>query len=358
MKKKSIILYRQTNDCSVNSRICHCEEVRSIDEAIQKENFSAFQPFSRSAKVAFSLAELMIVMLVLTIILAATMPILSKRAKVKAAAVSHSSSNTLTCAKTITSSLTNVTLDPTIMFFYYQMYGGGGAFGGGGGSSAILIDNTVAAIAKGGDGGNGQNVSPSPGDSAVGTLMLAPKGHTLTVYAGGGGGGRGGISNDCNGGGGAGWYGGAGACGTGSGGGANAGGSAGLASSTFPLMAGTQFNGGRGVDSTTNTYGAFGGATSSGGNGSLYGGGGGGGYGGKGGDGCHNSTIPYNNTCQGDTGQQASSTTPGTGKAGTIYGFNYTDYAYQHQYNTYGAGGEGGSVMIFFVTTASSCPNW
>lgn len=35
---------------------------------------------------AFSLAELMIVMLVLTIILAATMPILSKRAKVKAAA--------------------------------------------------------------------------------------------------------------------------------------------------------------------------------------------------------------------------------------------------------------------------------
>lgn len=38
------------------------------------------------AKRAFSLAELMIVMLVLTIILAATMPILSKRAKVKAAA--------------------------------------------------------------------------------------------------------------------------------------------------------------------------------------------------------------------------------------------------------------------------------
>lgn len=35
---------------------------------------------------AFSLAELMIVMLILTIILAATMPILSKRAKMKAAA--------------------------------------------------------------------------------------------------------------------------------------------------------------------------------------------------------------------------------------------------------------------------------
>lgn len=35
---------------------------------------------------AFSLAELMVVMLILTIILAATMPILSKRAKVKAAA--------------------------------------------------------------------------------------------------------------------------------------------------------------------------------------------------------------------------------------------------------------------------------
>lgn len=50
------------------------------------KNFSAFQPFSFSAKLAFSLAELMIVMLILTIILAATMPILSKRAKVKAAA--------------------------------------------------------------------------------------------------------------------------------------------------------------------------------------------------------------------------------------------------------------------------------
>lgn len=37
-------------------------------------------------KIAFSLAELMVVMLILTIILAATMPILSKRAKVKAAA--------------------------------------------------------------------------------------------------------------------------------------------------------------------------------------------------------------------------------------------------------------------------------
>lgn len=38
---------------------------------------------------AFSLAELMIVMLILTIILAATMPILSKRAKVKAAAAAN-----------------------------------------------------------------------------------------------------------------------------------------------------------------------------------------------------------------------------------------------------------------------------
>lgn len=39
---------------------------------------------------AFSLAELMIVMLILTIILAATMPILSKRAKVRAAAAAAS----------------------------------------------------------------------------------------------------------------------------------------------------------------------------------------------------------------------------------------------------------------------------
>lgn len=38
---------------------------------------------------AFSLAELMIVLLIMTIILACTMPILSKRAKVKAAAVEN-----------------------------------------------------------------------------------------------------------------------------------------------------------------------------------------------------------------------------------------------------------------------------
>lgn len=43
-------------------------------------------------KKAFSLAELMIVMLVLTIILAATMPILSKRAKVKSAAAAVTTS--------------------------------------------------------------------------------------------------------------------------------------------------------------------------------------------------------------------------------------------------------------------------
>ena len=43
-------------------------------------------------KRAFSLAELMIVMLILTIILAATMPILSKRAKMKAAAAAAASS--------------------------------------------------------------------------------------------------------------------------------------------------------------------------------------------------------------------------------------------------------------------------
>lgn len=47
---------------------------------------------------AFSLAELMIVMLILTIILAATMPILSKRAKVKAAAAAAGGSVTLTVA--------------------------------------------------------------------------------------------------------------------------------------------------------------------------------------------------------------------------------------------------------------------
>ena len=37
---------------------------------------------------AFSLAEMLVVMLILTIVLAATMPILSKRAKMKAAAAS------------------------------------------------------------------------------------------------------------------------------------------------------------------------------------------------------------------------------------------------------------------------------
>lgn len=41
---------------------------------------------NKRLKHAFSLAELMIVLLIMTLILAATMPILSKRAKVKAAA--------------------------------------------------------------------------------------------------------------------------------------------------------------------------------------------------------------------------------------------------------------------------------
>lgn len=86
MKRKKIILHRQTDDCSVISSVCHCEEEQSSDVAIQKKTF---QPFNLSAQRAFSLAELMIVLFIMTIILAATMPILSKRAKVKAAALAN-----------------------------------------------------------------------------------------------------------------------------------------------------------------------------------------------------------------------------------------------------------------------------
>lgn len=47
-----------------------------------------------SAQRAFSLAELMVVLLIMTVILAASMPILSKRAKIKAAAAATGSINT------------------------------------------------------------------------------------------------------------------------------------------------------------------------------------------------------------------------------------------------------------------------
>ena len=66
---------------------------------------------------AFSLAEMMVVMLIMTIILAASMPILSKRAKVKAAAVANSSN---TCIRTINSSL-DTTLTVNIPTVFYVM---------------------------------------------------------------------------------------------------------------------------------------------------------------------------------------------------------------------------------------------
>ena len=74
---------------------------------------------------AFSLAELMVVMLILTIILAATMPILSKRAKVKAAAVAASGSGAKTCIKSVSDSNWSTTLKPGVQYFHYSMVGGG-----------------------------------------------------------------------------------------------------------------------------------------------------------------------------------------------------------------------------------------
>lgn len=122
---------------------------------------------------AFSLAELMILMLILTIILAATMPILSKRAKFKAAHAG--SSSTITCQKVVTSSLsTNLSYD--MKSLSYTMYGGNN----GGGTSTIVYNGNTFSAAGGATGSNGAMV--------LGTLLNLTAGQSLVVSAGSGGG--------------------------------------------------------------------------------------------------------------------------------------------------------------------------
>ncbi len=91
---------------------------------------------------AFSLAELMIVMLILTIILAATMPILSKRAKVKAAAVANV--NILVKSEGDSCPPGNVAVSPDGTLLTCQ----GGTFkkpsGGGTGQALYLYANTAS----------------------------------------------------------------------------------------------------------------------------------------------------------------------------------------------------------------------
>jgi len=299
-------------------------------------------------KKAFSLAEMLIVLCIVTVIMAATMPIISKRAKMHAAAASGSSSNTLACTKTVTSPITNATIGRGVIF--YQIAGGGGGksrysgTGGGGGSSAILIDGVLQAYSAGGPGTvYYSNPNDANGALSSGAIFLDPSlsSHTISVYVGGGGGGAGmyenptsGTSNTYGGRGGAGYCGGAeGASGSNPPGNqistpTPGGGSTCDASLSLKGSAGNTSNG-----SSVNTLG-----------------GGGGGYGGRGGDSGY--SYDYNGllTIPASNGLSAGSTSD-DGKGGGTY----TDP--NHGY-TLPAGGDGGYVTLYFMTNASSCPSW
>lgn len=308
----------------------------------------------------FSLAELMIVMLVLTIILAATMPILSKRAKVKAAAVAASSGSTITCTKVVNSSFDTV-LTSDIKSLSYTMYGGGGGggangnsigSGGGGGSSAILVSSSSTAtlgdifsvFAAGGDGGfwnGGKNHSGTDGEFKQGNISNLIKNQRLTVYAGGGGGGGGQVGA----GGGSGFYGGGGGAYGGTSGGKGGTGTKGGDGdiSTYNGTNGASLAGGRGSGSYSTNTGSYGGNGANGG--SLdYSTGGGGGFGAKGGDSGGGAYSTFTTPTNGSTSTQT--TPPGRGKGGYMGFLNTTE----------GLGGEGGSVTLIYTTTASSCP--
>lgn len=330
--KKNIISHRQTDD---NNLILHIYQ-------------------------AFSLAELMIVMLILTIILAATMPILSKRAKVKAAAVSSGEAKTV-CTKIVNSVLGPVPLSNNIQSLGYIMVGGGGGAGcngsgtssdgGAGGSSAIVYDGN-AVWAAGGD-------SAQDGHTAVGNMGSLTKGKTFAVYAGGGGG----MCNGGNvgGGGGAGYFGGGGGVAYNStsgrtisaaGGGTNQGGAGGSTTgyscngtqSDFCGASGASLAGGNSntftyVDGHTGsivTIFAAGGNASGGGVG-ISGSGGGGGFGGSGG-GWYDS---------------ASGTIIRTGTVGDIPYGNGKRGGTSNGIYSYAS--SGGSVILFYTTTASTC---
>lgn len=354
MKKKEIILHRQTD--------------RQTDDC----NLSTFRlPAKRNA---FSLAELMVVMLILTIILAATMPILSKRAKVKAAAAA-ASSNATTCMQVISSSLpanlnsvppnATITLSSNIQTLSYTLIGGGGGasqrndIGGGGGGSTAIVVNDVATIAKGGDGGHGVDnaISGFGQDGSIETgIVASPAGKTLAVYVGGGGGAAGSnyyANNFSGGGGGAGYYGGGGGtwgcnlpatkCYGGGGNvlGATSGGTAGVSnsSSSFNGSPGDKIHGGNGTYvfgfSTAYTDRINAGSGTSGGTScsSYDSGGGGGGFGAPGGIG---HIYPQTYTCSSGAN---SGNAAGTGKGG----------------RPPNNGGDGGSAILIYTTKGSTC---
>lgn len=293
-------------------------------------------------KRAFSLAELMIVLLIMTIILAATMPILSKRAKVKAAAAAGSGSNSRTCLKIVTSSIVDVNLGNGVIFYQMIGGGGGGAFiqsagGGGGGSSAILIDNVLQAYVAGGAGG--YSLSPTnigqPGAFSTGAIFLDPSkidGHKISAYAGGGGGAGGGCYTVYGHWVGIGGRSGAGYCG----------GNQGVSNTdTYSTVA----LGGSNVCSSTYQLKGSSGNTSDGSaavvSGSSLMAGGGGGFGGNGGDRGTGGGLCQVSTNTPATDGSAATSAPGSGAGGS-----------------YTTGGKGGYVMLYYITTSSSCPAW
>lgn len=303
----------------------------------------------------FSLAELMIVMLVLSIILAATMPILSKRAKVRAAAAAGASGTVKACTTVVTNARLSVNIPSDVKFLVYTLYGGGGGGGGyssggaasstpggGGGVTVLAIDGKKTAGANGGMGGNGDGIG-SNGAISQGMLILNPSSatHTLNVFPGGGGGGGG---TDCGSGGG----------GIGAGKGSATGSYGGDGGTLAELSTTTDYAGTSGLGTLNATQGISPGFCSTGyGRGATTtdgitvtpgaapsinkSGGSGGGFGGKGGDGGTASTA-------GKAGNNGTSTQSyGAGGAGGTS-------------TTASTGGSGGSATIFYFTTAATCP--
>lgn len=285
----------------------------------------------------FSLAEMMVVMLVLTIISAVALPTISKR--IKKTQPTNSGSNPLICSRIVVSSF-DTTLSSDVMYIQYVMYGGGGGgmgsysigYGGAGGSSAVLISSSLTgtpsgdinlAVAAGGAGAymnthqTGYDASVARG-SFINTTTSSKR---LTVYVGGGGGSGGNSPGSCGG-----SY---TACYSGGGG-------AGYAT-------GSSYGG---PNSGANGNGATGGAGGAPAN-SSYGGGGGGGYGAKGGNGgslvnyMNNGVWIYGGAYNGENGHDSptATTSPGQGHGGAA-----------------SVGGDGGSVTLMYMTTAASCP--
>lgn len=293
-------------------------------EAKQDKNYASMQLDIFASKTAFSLSEIMIVFLILTIVLAMTIPIISKRSKIRTSSGSTpvSNSNVISCIKVVNSTL-DKTLTSDIKSLSYVLIGGGGGGsgrnvygGGGGGSSNISIYNTAGSRIFTGTakGGNGGVVNPfqfvresdgSNGEVVSGNIYNLTTNYKVKIYVGGGGGGGGdgyGYS-------------------FGSGGSGSIGGDSGSNPGSYHLGGGS--NGGNDLAG-----------------GSGYGGGGGaGGYGAYGGINSSNS------------GASATSYT-GTGKGGAS--LNYGVYGSTSTGN-YGQGGEGGSATLIYTTTSSSC---